>query len=273
MEKEKKKGKGKTIVIVLLILIILGLVSYIVYDKDLLGLKKDSNKENIQEAKEETISDQEAQELLDKFGVMDVYLGGTVFDRGGYSDDYKNYVVLRQLEDQGTKGSCEELLKQEIEEGTVKYRDGDQVYETPNGVCQEETVLIDYDDANALYQEMFGRFPSMVKNSTSFQVEGYYYSNNQNGFIKTYIPGGGSDGAVYAVAYKDATLDGDTLTIEVYHKCVNMNDDGTYTVNDKKIDSNEEAEQEVLKNKDQMDIYKVIFIKENDHFIFNRITQ
>lgn len=276
MGEKKKSGKGKTLTIVILILIILGLVGYIVYDKNVLELKKDSNLENKQELlkEEKTIAfdDQEAQKLLDKFGIMDVYLGGTVFDRG-YNDDYKNYVVLKQLEEKGTKGSCQKILSKEIEEEKVTYREADHSYETPNGVCQAETVLIDYEDANKLYQEMFGNFTSISRNSISFQVEGYYYSDIQLGFIKTTILGGGSNDAVYVVAYKDAFLDEDILTIEVYHKVVNKNDDGTYTINDKKVESNEKAEQEILKNKDQMDIYKVIFVKEDDHFIFNRITQ
>ena len=56
----EEKKKGKTIVIVVLILIILGLASYIVYDKNLLGLnKKEATKE---EKKEEVVTEENTSE-------------------------------------------------------------------------------------------------------------------------------------------------------------------------------------------------------------------
>ena len=40
MEEKKKSGKGKTVFIVFLILVIIGLSTYICYDKFLIGEKK-----------------------------------------------------------------------------------------------------------------------------------------------------------------------------------------------------------------------------------------
>ena len=87
MEKEEnlnKKNKGKTIAIVVLVILVLGLAGYIVYDKNLLGLKKEKEiseeKKNVNKEskmKELDVTSEKVNSIMN--ALTDIYIGENNF--------------------------------------------------------------------------------------------------------------------------------------------------------------------------------------------------
>lgn len=123
MEEKKKSGKGKTVFIVFLILVIIGLSTYICYDKFLIGEKKcetlevdDNEEENVEIL---DIYSKEVQNLYNEthpFGCLtgfdNLYYKGAVT----YSNlkNYAFYMGVRMLEEEKNSNTLDSFTYDEV---------------------------------------------------------------------------------------------------------------------------------------------------------------
>lgn len=133
MEEKKKSSKEKTVVIVILILIILGLAGYIVYDKDLLGLKEkaasEEQKEDNSETQEEqgtalSVTDTTVTDLMNQMNISTTTdtkkMDGYFYRKGNCTssevDNYiKLYLGMKYIEKHEYNGNLENGTKIERE--------------------------------------------------------------------------------------------------------------------------------------------------------------
>ena len=95
---EKKKNIGGIVLVVILFLTVIGLIGYILVDKDIIKLKKEEKEVSEKKETEENISEEEVEELLDKFGFnIKTYSQNIVFNTG-YTDAFKRLVALLKID-------------------------------------------------------------------------------------------------------------------------------------------------------------------------------
>ena len=259
--------------------------------------EKEIEKENEKETKEieksiEEESDplvKKAKELLLEFGINKPYGCNNYIYESAYNDNYKVLVVLGKLKDKGKEMACSEFFS----ESDIFYEGDNQkyaFYQGKTGVCSKEgtTTAIAYEDANALYQKLYGvDMPKMNANSLlhhNIYYEFYDYNESKNMFISLncYHCGGACGPTAQVNEMKSVREEGNQLYIEVYYYHGNYNDldGGRYHLETRNgrflipADSIETATQTIKDEYlDKLDVYQVVFEKRNDDYIFVSMTE
>ena len=300
------KKKSFIVIVILLIAIILGLCVFIAYDKNLFGIKGEKKESSNTVEKKDDASKtkdvsndfdlEQAEQLLTKFGFNEEIgcFSSKIYD-SYYSDDYKQIVVLNNAFNNNelkTHKKCSEVYSSD------KYSEERKAYEGDYGVCYEEhgTSIIAYEDANKIYNELYGiDMPKKGVNSGS--LSGMYYkfydyieSLDSFAIIECGGCGGacGTNGNEFFDINKlrTAYTKDNSLIIEVYHDILEfkpaVDRDGEYkyvsTTKNRNIklssknvdDAKQEIEEKYL---DKLDIYEVEFSKKDGNYIFKSLTK
>ena len=270
-EEKKKSSKGKIIVIiVILVLIILGLAGYIVYDKDLLGLKGKETTEEQKEEIEEDITEQldvnsdEVQELMDK--AVKEYNHKIIRVSDFEDSDIVYYGIMKLLDEK-----CPSIEDTSFDSGGIQ------------GTITE-------DELSDTIADMFGKnlkydFVDTFENRIFYPSYAYQITHNVNEKAYQYvnIPFGGRE-VNYADKMVSAINYGDKIEVNVkavavicpigepgyVQKAYPVSGDYTNYENNIKDNLDHDWTYEDIEDTfDKADTYKFTFTKEDDHFVFS----
>lgn len=297
---EKKKHVGGIILVVILFLTIIGLIGYILIDKDVIKLKKEEKEVSEKKEIEENISEEELHTLLEKFYlVVDENKrkedGRRYFPKQmtiyntNYNDSVKLSVAWNNLSGVNFKQeSCSELYSSDLLDKGGRYK-------TDNGVCPQEKGVdtIPYKDFNNVYKSMFGSDVSKKGVSNYDNLDYYFidYLEDKDLFVELECGGcGGTTGPyIYINKLKSYEVKDNKLIVDLYYSFMNMNNlsfqNNIYTFKLGEHTITKEAEeglevpvekiqQEIEENyMDEIDVYQATFEKEGSNYIFNSLEK
>lgn len=212
MENKKRKNVGVIIGFIILILIILGLVGFILVDKDIIKIKK-NHQESKKEIKEEVkpvkkLSDKELKNILSKYGYQEVAVSTALIDQtifgffqegfdintifaGQYSGLVTNYIQMEN------NGNLKNSLNDNVE------NDGD--------------YIISVDEFNEVAKKLFG--PDFVPNDLNGNYINkcgrYIYYPERDSYVAAAHCGGVGPYYVYYNKFDSYEINDDVLTIKV----------------------------------------------------------
>lgn len=276
---EKKKNIGGIVLVVILFLTVIGLIGYILVDKDIIKLKKEEKEVSEKKETEENISEEEIEELLDKFGFnIKTYSQNIVFNTG-YTDAFKRLVALLKID---TK-SIEEKKCSDVFDSSLLNENNQ--YKAEFGVCIEKTKLISYDKVNKIYKELYDE--NIDKKGLWVGYHFYDFVEKENAFAITECGGcGGTDGPnVHINKVISSELKNNELIIKIKYlhiypregmlkgeevEIINFNNVQLTFPKDMNIeDGIDKITDEILeKHLEQVDTYEVRFVKKNNNYIF-----
>jgi len=242
----------KNIIIIVLTIIVLGLLTYIIFNKNTKNTEIETSK-----TKEEKIEMSEAKALVDKYVPLIAF-----------GDGYKIFIAYLNVDNNkfDTVGNCEEYGGVEI------------------GCSSVNTEEISYEELNKTYQYLFGEntalsrtsyyVGSMDLNYNRVRMSPILYSPISDKFIMPDLLSTGF-GPSYAYEVDNAEIKNEKLIIDVLHS---FTDSGPtlatfkspYTQNVYEYGE----EQEFINNeRENFDSYQFILEKENNHYIFDKIIK
>jgi len=230
-----------------------------------------------------------ANELLDYYG-FNIRFGCTTIAQYSYNDTFKALVALEKVDSSYFKEEeCSNLFS---EEKLEKANTPDQRYRGETGVCfsnntKSTTNIVSYSDVNKVYKKLYGEdMPKKSINSLKISNQYYIfydYLAEKDAFVQMNCSGcGGSCYSQHIRKIKDATIEGNTLTINFYDY-----ETGYYELNDNKFnlvtsnidttfecDSQDACIQKVENDYlDKLDLFEAVFEKNGDSFIFKSFTK
>ena len=285
-----------TILLVIMGILVIGLAGYIAYDKILTKeeVKEKNQQEKTEETKQEVSKEfdvEEAKKLLDDFGFNENLGCNDKIYTENYSDAFKATIVINKIDKSSQENmACKDLYK----ESDLEKLEGKEAYKGKTGYCIENAVTIPYDTVNETYKKMYGTdMPKQPIDSTA--VSGMYYKafydyNEEKNLFNATSPNGlgGACTTSYEInEIKSAKEIGNKVYIEVqyyiYQDGIITTGNGKilYSIKTSKINKYfpEITNGEELVNKiraeymDYLDVYEVVFEKENDHYIFKSLNK
>lgn len=144
-----------------------------------------------------------------------------------------------------------------------------------------DSFNIDYYTFNREYQNLFGNSSEIEKkNYNPGDLNNISYSAERNSFIVKQIYNGGTGLYPFSIV-KNATLNDESLVVEVYHDVVPLcaveenNDDYCIDVDasDSTTSSNAKAEKFISEHTDKVPVYKMTFVEDTGHFVLKDIQK
>ena len=283
---EKKSNKGLVCLVVVLIVALLGAVGYILYDKGIIIKKSDkvyeTDKTSVTKSKKDSsISNDEAMLILDLWGI-------TTDNVQSYNEkeEVKFNVAASHLVDVTAyfKSNIQER-KYYSEFNCAELKDdSDWYYEqnndgymrTKNGVANYCSGyghnIIPYDMLSNNYKYMFGSDKTIEKKDYG----SYVYLSKYDGYVNLPYHDGTGGGEVFLKEIKKVESKNDKLLIYVYMDEFGLVDGNSnkVKVGDKQIDVTDTIEKDIIeKYSDEVNVYKITFNIENNHYVFNKIEK
>lgn len=284
---EKKKNISGIILVVILFLAVIGLMGYILIDKNIIKLKK-SDKETELKEKKESISEEKVKELLDKFYLYNKkedYESSYIFKQQEiYNKGYNNIskfhaawdnLLASDIEDK----SCSELYSSDKFDEFGNYQKG-------NGVCPKESFVktVSYEKLNQIYINMFGsNAPKKNVFNSKTEQNHFDYLEDKDIFVELLRSSGDVIGSVVTIdKVKSYKIEGAQLIIDLYYSYIEpsdydiKNNKFTYKLGEKNItESNIDiARKEIEENyMDEIDVYQATFEKEGYNYIFKSLEK
>ena len=274
------------IIITILAILSIGLLGYIIFDKT---NSKEENNKPLEEQKDLIVKDYDltkAEEILNYFGFNDnlSYCNVKIYDYF-YDEDFKALQAIKKVsKSKESKVNCSEIYKgKELHESS--YYIGDNLL----GVCykDEKTTLINYEDFNEIYVEMYGIEASKKGFSKSIEGNYYIYDYNEklNSFIQLQCNGcGGACGENFSISkIKSAKEIGNELKIEVsyyfgqpyiteYSTVYNLETSKILKTLD--VTNIKDFEKEILNNYlEYLDVYEIVFENKDGNYIFKSLAK
>lgn len=283
---EPKKKSSLPIILLVVVLIGAGLAGGY-----FLGSKNKEDKTTKKDEKKIEVSKEKLDELLDN-SYYSSLTGHDIVERG-LNENSKFALVFHKLEQDETKLNKIEIaslygkdanVKVEMFEGEKEYIfditiDGDEYY-------IDDASYYSYEDVNKIYKTLFNEEAPKKSNSGDAT---YYYCSAVDGYIKPSLGIGALFDPIPIHAVKDYSVDGNKLTINVYHATydfetsVDNSDIVTITMdNDNSIkytlpnDENvyKTITDDMLKNhKDKLDVVKFIYTIDGDNYYLTEIKK
>lgn len=287
---ERKSNKGLLVVLILcvvMILVLSGLLILKTLNKETSGDNNDeitNTDSNVQETEVKDYDIAKAEELLESFGFKEgIPTCGFRIYNNGYDEDYMKAQALKKASQEKTnKMNCSEIYKQsDLNKDNPRYYKGEYGYCPQNGAVD----VISYDSVNEIYKKMYGS--NIEKEGFNKFTYFYDYNESLNAFVKLDCGGcGGACGPSYYVEkIKSAKQIGNELIIEVYYSDGYFDfkspesDELAYDLDTTKIhtrldvNSVEEFKKEVLnKYLDKLDVYEIVFEKNNNDYVFKKLS-
>ena len=281
---KEKKNNLYLIVIIILVLTIALLVGYIISNK---MTQKDTNKttnEKQEQAEVKDMSLDEANQILEKFGINKEFGCTTIVD-SKYNDIYKALVAINNLDSSLKKEEeCSKYYTEELEE----YIPEDKLYQGHLSNCLNTTTVINYDDVNKVYKKLFNEeMPKAsinAMNIANLYFAMYYYDSEKNIFIGERPYGvGGTCYSTHIRQLKSAKVTGNTLKINLYDYqtgYINTNNDNKYHFRTNGFSetlncSSQEECANIIKTQhmNKLPEYQVTFEKINGDYVFKNLIR
>lgn len=289
---EQKKGKTSTIIIILLILIIIGLCTYIAYDKGCLNkwLGREENKE-VEQKQEENLVKEITDKTIQKKLEEKIWILETM---GNYNHQNKSYLY----EENRKASEMDEFTK--ISAITMSYQDDKNVqttttYEEYKALGQDvaseseedfkgryeggEIYVLDGTKINELYKDIFGtEIKNYAVNEDRVVCPMHYYNETANKYYLIYSCGGiGGDQSIsYNYKYEE---DNDNVYVYTAVGTESM-DEGQYIIytdyratKKYKTESKAKEFQIDASNYKEFDHYKLTFTKNAGNYYFYSIEK
>lgn len=134
---------------------------------------------------------------------------------------------------------------------------------------------IDYYSLNEKYQQLFGSSTGLAKqNFATDHTNNMEYDTSTDSFIVENIGSGGTAMTMFSIV-KDATYDGETIKVEVYHDQIplcdaNPNNGYCYNANDLPLTAQSSVIQDF---NNQIPVYTMTFVKDNSRFVLSSIQK
>ena len=283
---EPKKKSSLPIILLVVVLIGAGLAGGY-----FLGSKNKEDKTTKKDEKKIEISKEKLDELLNN-SYYSTLTGHDIVERG-VNENSKFALVFNKLEQDETKIKPMAVSAVYGKEANVKVEmfEGERYYTFYVLIDGEEYSIDDasyysYDDVNTIYKSLFNEEAPKKSNSGDAT---YYYCSAVDGYIKPSLGIGALFNPIPIHAVKDYSVDGNKLTINVYHATYNfelmgeesenilitMNKDNSikYTLtNDENVYKT--ITDDMLKNhKDKLDVVKFIYTIDGDNYYLTEIKK
>ncbi len=299
-----KKSYAGIIIIILLLLVVVALVCYIAYDKGYLDKfinKQETKEENKQEIKEENnekeITDSATIKTLDdKLNILNNYGADWVSPASNLYKDITNksmtdgeklQTILLYLDNNNMfkkeeRSKYPNLTGEQMKDIWGPSEEGDVITDMYIGEDDNLYHLIEASTVKDYYKRLFGGEPSTTKVKNTYPT--YYYEQAYDIYVQV-TRGGGTCGTrmgqynykytedkQYAYIY---TVVGYTSCMDDYYKDIDLEEVAVKANVPEDLENyvEQDINDVVKKNMDKFNKYRVVFKKDGDNYIFEKVEE